>query len=126
MIRKPRIGSIFFYVAHIDRTERFYKDVIGLDLTRNPDDGSGNPWLHAILPGNVDLLFFKGEPKPGNSPIPVFDLSDGGIDKTLSELIAGGASLVTPVSPAPGGWSCEFNDPDGYCFSLFQDEVHSR
>ena len=29
----------------------------------------------------MDLIFFHGEVRPGNSPILVFDLADGGIDR---------------------------------------------
>ena len=120
MIRNPRIGNIFFYVTDVDRTEQFYRDVIGLTIERMPDDGNGRPWLNAPIPGNVDLIFFEGDVRPGNSPILVFDLADGGIDKAVEELAAGGASIVTPVSHAPGGWSAEFTDPDGYMLSMYQ------
>jgi glyoxylase I family protein len=122
----PRIGNIFFYVSDIDRTERFYRDVIGLSIERMPDDGNGRPWLNAPIPGNVDLIFFEGEVRPGNSPILVFDLAEGGIDRAVAELVAGGATIVTPVSHAPGGWSSEFADPDGYVLSMYQPESKPR
>ncbi len=126
MIASPRIGSIFFYVSDIDRTEAFYRDVIGLSVERMPDDGSGRPWLNAQIPGNVDLIFFHGDVRPGNSPILVFDLAQGGIDSVVEELAAAGTPIVTPVSHAPGGWSADFTDPDGYTFSLYQTEHHPR
>lgn len=126
MFANPRIGNIFFYVADVDRTERFYRDVIGLSIERMPDDGNGRPWLNAPIPGNVDLIFFEGEVRPGNSPILVFDLAEGGIDRAVAELAAGGATIVTPVSHAPGGWSAEFADPDGYMLSMYQSEQKPR
>jgi predicted enzyme related to lactoylglutathione lyase len=126
MIRNPRIGNVFFYVTNVDRTEQFYRDVIGLTIERMPDDGNGRPWLNAPIPGNVDLIFFEGEVRPGNSPILVFDLAEGGIDRALEELAAGGASIVTPVSHAPGGWSAEFTDPDGYVLSMYQTAAVPR
>jgi catechol 2,3-dioxygenase-like lactoylglutathione lyase family enzyme len=86
MIPSPRIGNIFFYVTDVDRTEAFYRDVIGLKVERVPDDGSGRPWLNAPIPGNVDLIFFHGEVRPGNSPILVFDLKGGGIDGVVAGL----------------------------------------
>jgi len=122
MLRSPRVGSIFFYVSDVDRTEQFYRDVIGVTVERMPDDGQGRPWLNAPIPGNVDLIFFVGEVRAGYSPILVFDLAEGGIDRAVEELAAGGATIVTPVSHAPGGWSTEFTDPDGYVFSLYQSE----
>ncbi len=126
MLKNLRIGNIFFYVANIQETERFYRDVMGLAVQRMDDDGQGNPFLVASIPGNVDLLFFKGEVRPGNSPMVVFELQDGGIDAATSALAKAGATLVTPVSHAPGGWSSELKDPSGYIFSLYQDEQKTR
>ncbi len=126
MIPSPRIGNIFFFVSDVDRTERFYRDVIGLTVERMPDDGSGNPWLNAPIPGNVDLIFFKGDVHAGNSPILVFDLADGGIDAIVDGLAAAGTTIVTPVSHAPGGWSAEFADPDGYVLSMYQTAAVPR
>jgi glyoxylase I family protein len=126
MIPSPRIGNLFFYVSDVDRTERFYRDVIGLQIERMPDDGQGRPWLNAVIPGNIDLIFFHGEVRPGNSPIVVFDLAGGGIDGIVAQLAAAGASIVTPVSHAPGGWSAEFADPDGYTLSMYQSEAKPR
>jgi len=126
MIPSPRIGSIFFYVSDIDRTEVFYRDVIGLSVDRMPDDGSGGAWLNASIPGNVDLIFFAGDVRTGSSPILVFDLPDGGIDGVVASLAAQGTSIVTPVSHAPGGWSADFADPDGYTFSMYQPAEQPR
>lgn len=126
MIPSPRIGNIFFYVSDIDRTERFYREVIGLEVQRMPGDDGGDPWLMAPIPGNVDLIFFRGEVRPGNSPILVFDLPDGGIDGVVAGLAKAGSTIVTPVSHAPGGWSAEFTDSDGYVLSVYQLEDRPR
>lgn len=126
MIPSARIGNLFFWVSDIDRTERFYRDVVGLSIERMPDDGQGRPWLNASIPGNVDLIFFVGEVRPGNSPIVVFDLQDGGIDGIVKQLATAGTTILTPVSDAPGGWSAEFADPDGYTLSMYQSEDRPR
>lgn len=126
MLKSPRIGAVFFYVSDLDRTEAFYRDVIGLSLQKQPDDGSGRPWLIASIEGNVDLLFFSGEVRTGNSPILVFNLESGGIDAVMADLAAAGTTIVTPVSHAPGGWSADFADPDGYTFSFYQTEAVPR
>jgi glyoxylase I family protein len=80
MLRTHRIGAIFYLVADIDRTEAFYRDVVGLSVHRSKGEHGEPDWLTAPTAAGVDLLFFQGEPRPGNSPIPVFDLSEGGID----------------------------------------------
>jgi glyoxylase I family protein len=119
MLANTRIGAIFHLVSNIDRTEAFYRDTLGLAVQRMLDADHGD-WLEVPTAGNVSLLFFRGAPKIGNSPIMVFELADGGIDRMVSALAERGATLVTPISEAPGGWSAELADPDGMVFSFFQ------
>jgi glyoxylase I family protein len=126
MLGSHRITTIFFWVADIARTERFYRETVGLEIKRMGDDGAGSDWLQASTAGGLDLIFFRGEPKPGNTPILVFDLTDGGIDALVAGLAAAGAAIVTPVSHAPGGWSAEFADPDGHVLSMYQSAERPR
>jgi predicted enzyme related to lactoylglutathione lyase len=119
MFAKTRLNTICYYVSDIDRTETFYRDVLGLTVERMEEE-DGSPWLMARTINDVDLIFFKMESRPGNSPIVVFDLADGGIDDMVAELAEKGATIVTPVSHAPGGWSAEFADPDGHTISMYQ------
>lgn len=119
MFGKSRIGNICYYVSDIDKTETFYRDVLGLEVQRMEDDDAGS-WLIAQTANGIDLIFFKMETRPGNSPIIVFDLPDGGIDDVVAGLSAKGVTIVTPVSHAPGGWSSEIADPDGHTLSMYQ------
>jgi predicted enzyme related to lactoylglutathione lyase len=100
--------------------------VLGLEVANMGDDGSGNDWLMASTAGGVDLIFFKQDSRPGNTPIVVFDIADGGIDDIVTALAEKGATIVTPVSEAPGGWSAEFADPDGHVLSMYQTEDKPR
>jgi glyoxylase I family protein len=122
MFGSVRIGTICYYVSDIARTEAFYRDVLGLEVINMGDDGSGADWLQANTAGGVELIFFQQESRPGNSPIVVFDMKDGGIDTAIAALAEKGATIVTPVSHAPGGWSAEFADPDGHTLSMYQSE----
>jgi glyoxylase I family protein len=126
VIPNPRIGAICSYVARSERTEAFYRDVIGLDVRRMDDDGSGHEWLMARISDGVELIFFQKDSRSGDSPIIVFDLPEGGIDSVIESLAAKGTTIVTPVSEAPGGWSGEFADPDGHVLSLYQSETMPR
>jgi predicted enzyme related to lactoylglutathione lyase len=127
MLAKVRIGSIFYYVSDIDRAEAFYRDVIGLEVNRMGDDGQGNDWLMASTSGGIDLIFMRNpSAKAGQTPIVVFDLAEGGIDGVVGGLAKKGATIVTPVSEAPGGWSAEFTDPDGHVLSLYQSNEKPR
>ena len=126
MLGQCRIGNIFYWVADIDRTEAFYRDIVGLSVRRVSGDKGEPGFLIAPTAGGVDLLFFPGEPKPGNSPIPVFDLAEGGIDAAVDRLVAAGGTLGAPVSHPPGGWSAEVADPDGYQVSMYQSAESPR
>lgn len=124
MFNKSKIGAICYYISDVDKSEIFYREVLGLDVQRMSDDGGGDDWLLAKTANEIELLFFKQESRPGNSPIIVFDLPEGGIDDTVSALSEKGVTIVTPVSHAPGGWSAEIADPDNHQISMYQsDEV---
>lgn len=82
--------------------------------------------FQARIPGDVELVFFQGDAKPGSTPQVVFGLADGGIDATVAALAERGVEIVTPVTEAPGGWSADFRDPDGHLLSLYQDGALPR
>ncbi|WP_149982661.1 VOC family protein [Pseudoalteromonas rhizosphaerae] len=122
MLSKSKVGAICYYINDLDKTEAFYRDTLGIDIQKMEDEGEG--WLLAKTVNEVELLFFKQESRPGNSPIIVFELADGGIDDVIEALAEKGTTIVTPVSHAPGGWSAEIADPDNHQISMYQsDEV---
>jgi predicted enzyme related to lactoylglutathione lyase len=113
-------GAVCHYVNDIDRTAAFYRDVLGLAVQPMGSDSDGSSGLMAMTVNGVELLFIKQESRPGNTPIVVFEIAEGGIDDMVSELAGKGVTIVTPVSPAPGGWSAEFKDPEGHVLSMYQ------
>ena len=124
MLAKMNIGAIVFYVSDIDRTEAFYRETLGLDLNRmpgEPGESGGADWLMAGMANGVSLIFFQMPGKQGDSPVPVFELADGGIDAIVEGLASKGVTIVTPVSHAPdGGLTADFADPDGHTLSMYQ------
>jgi glyoxylase I family protein len=125
MIPKPHKASIVFNVSDIERTERFYRDTLGLEVLRQ--EGAEPFWLLAPLNDMMELIFFQTDDvRPGNSPIVVFDLAEGGIDALVAGLAEQGVSIVTPVSHAPGGWTADFLDPDGTVLSVWQSAEKPR
>lgn len=115
---KPKSASIVFYVADIARTEAFYNDAFNLGLTRM--EGAEPFWLQGNLESGLELIFFEMEGQRGNTPALVFDIPEGGIDDIVADLAEKGVTIVTPVSEAPGGWSADFLDPDGFGLGLWQ------
>ncbi|MBN9232515.1 MULTISPECIES: VOC family protein [Phyllobacteriaceae] len=126
MFRNRKLGTICYFVSDIGRTEAFYRDVLGLEVQNMGDDGDGHDWLTAQTANGIELIFFQKESRPGNSPIIVFEIAEGGIDDVVAGLAAKGATIVTPVSHAPGGWSAEIADPDGHQISMYQSEEQPR
>jgi glyoxylase I family protein len=106
--------AIIFLVKDLQVTCKFYLDALGLQL----DEREG--YLDMKMPNGTEILFFEGEAQPGGSPQIVFGLDRGGIDTIAEGLAERGAQLVTPVSEAPGGWSVQFQDPDGHPLAFFQ------
>ena len=115
---KPKNVSIVFYVSDILRTESFYNQTLGLGLERM--EGAEPFWLQGSIENGPDLIFFQQEGRRGDTPAIVFELDEGGIDDVVSELAQKGVNIVTPVSEAPGGWSADFLDPDGFGLGLWQ------
>ncbi|WP_375599216.1 VOC family protein [Devosia sp. Naph2] len=115
---KPKSVSVVFYVSDIVRTETFYNQTLGLQLERQ--EGAEPFWLQAQIENGPDLIFFEMEGERGNTPAIIFDLGEGGIDDVVAELAQQGVNIVTPVSEAPGGWSADFLDPDGFGLGLWQ------
>ena len=89
-------------------------------------EGAEPFWLQSSLEGGLDLVFFEMEATRGSSPAIVFNVDDGGIDDIVAGLAAKGVTIVTPVSEAPGGWSADFLDPDGFGLGLYQSEDKPR
>lgn len=111
--------TIIFNVADIERTRTFYREHLGIVFERY-DEEDGSAYLMTKIGQEVDLMVFKGDPKPGNTPNVVFGLADGGIDTLIERLATAGVEIVTPVSEAPGGWFADFRDPDGQIVSFYQ------
>lgn len=124
MVFKAQAASLVFYVSDIERTEAFYRDVLGIALARR--EGAEPFWLSGGLPDGPELIFFEQEGKRGDTPALVFDLRDGGIDDIVAALAEKGVTIVTPVSEAPGGWTADFLDPDGFGMGLWQAESLPR
>jgi glyoxylase I family protein len=110
-------ASIVFYVSDIVRTEAFYNETLGLDLKR--EEGMDPFILSGELAGGLQVTFFQMDAVRGSSPAIVFTV-DEGIDDIVADLAQKGVDIVTPVSEAPGGWSADFLDPDGFGLGLWQ------
>ena len=122
LIDTPRFGIWNLHTSILPN----YRGASPIQCAVAQGDEETGDWLLASIENNIELIFFKMESRPGNTPIVVFDLSEGGIDNVVEGLAEKGATIVTPVSHAPGGWSAEFADPDGHVLSVYQSEERPR
>jgi glyoxylase I family protein len=121
---KPKSASVVYYVSDIARTEKFYNETIGLSLERM--EGAEPFWLQGSLESGLEVIFFQQEGVRGTTPALIFTIDGGGIDDIVAALVEQGVTIVTPVSEAPGGWSADFLDPDGFGLGLWQSEEFPR
>lgn len=114
------VTAIVFYVHDIERTINFYRDVLGLRVIAGGGTEAGEHLQFARAEtGEISLIFFEGEHRPGATPIIVFGVEKE-IENVVEELARRGAEIVLPVSEAPGGLTADFRDPDGHILSLYQ------
>jgi len=132
MATSLKIGAIVYRVSDLKRSEQFYRESLGIDLRVLPLDEKekeegheGESFMMGDV-GDITLVFFQGKDKPGATPVFVFTRPEGGIDAAAEGLARRGVSIVTPVSEAPGGWSFDFNDPDGHAWSYYQSKDKPR
>lgn len=124
MSLKPKSASVVYYVSDIARTEAFYNETLGLALQRQ--EGMEPYFLQGQLENGLEILFFEMPAERGNSPALIFNVDGGGIDDIIADLVGKGVTIVTPVSEAPGGWSADFLDPDGFGLGLWQSGEYPR
>ncbi len=118
MLFKAGYTSLVFSVSDLDRTEKFYSEIMGVRFERR--SYKGGVFLHAKLSDAFEIDFMPGTPTPGDSPIMVFDLEDGGIADVVGALAEKGVTIIAPVGDAPEGKGASFRDPDGFAVGLYQ------
>lgn len=118
MFSDPKLGAVVFFVTELERSETFYRDVLGLPVRRMGE--SPEQILLSDL-GPMTLVFIQGEETRGRSPIPVFNVGDDDIARIVDQLTERGVEIVTPLQHAPdGGLTADFHDPDGHVLSVYK------
>jgi catechol 2,3-dioxygenase-like lactoylglutathione lyase family enzyme len=109
-----KFDCFFYYVSDLDRSIRFFSDVLGLSLSSRDDvarfliDGV----LFELVPTS-DLSQLSGS---GNGRL-TFEVPD--IRAAVQKLESKGV-LVRPAHQVSNGFLAAFNDPDGNEFALWQ------
>ncbi|MDQ3698397.1 MAG: VOC family protein [Gemmatimonadota bacterium] len=122
---EPRISFVTLGVRDLERSTRFYRDVLRLPQLATPPEVSffelGRTWL-SLYPRDL-LAADAGVPDEG-SGFAGFSLahnvrSEADADALLAEVAAGGGRIVKPAQRAEwGGYSGYFADPDGFLWEV--------
>jgi uncharacterized protein len=122
---EPRLSFVTLGVADLERSIRFYSDVLGLTrVNEHPEVAFfelGRTWL-ALYPRHL-LAADAGVPDDGRG-FAGFTLAHNvataaGVDELLAHVAAAGAQVVKPAQPADwGGRTGYFADPDGFLWEV--------
>ena len=122
---EPRLSLITLGVSDLERSTRFYQELLGLPRLETPPGivffELGKTWL-SLFP-REDLAADAGVPAAG-SGFPGFTLahnvgSEAAVDELIEQVRAGGGRIVKmPVRADWGGYSGYFADPDGFLWEV--------
>ena len=123
---EPRISFVTLGVSDLDRSARFYRDVLGLPQLETPPSvcffEMGQTWL-ALYPRHL-LAEDAGVPNDGGGGFPGFTIahnvrSQQEVDELLAYVAEHGGRVVRPGSKADwGGYTGYFADPDGFLWEV--------
>jgi catechol 2,3-dioxygenase-like lactoylglutathione lyase family enzyme len=114
MIRTSGVDHVVLHVNDVERSKKFYTDVLGMTVYREDD---GQVFLHA---GQQGVALFR---KPGDAPLTTgndlnhlaLSVATGSYESLKAELERNGVA----VSGRPGQDRCiYFRDPDGHRLQL--------
>lgn len=123
---EPRISLVTLGVRDLERSVRFYRDVLALPQIPTPPSVAffemGRTWLS--LYAREELAADAGVPDDGGDGFPRFTLSHNvrskeEVDRLLAEVEARGARVVRRGRDADwGGYIAYFADPDGFLWEV--------
>jgi catechol 2,3-dioxygenase-like lactoylglutathione lyase family enzyme len=131
-----RIGLTGIFVDDQDRAERFYTEVLGLQVKTNAAYGPGERWLSVVSPEDPDgvqlVLHLTDEPARAfraatrSQGRPVISLTTDDCAGEAERLKANGVVFVKePARMAYGGMDAVFDDTCGNLINLHQDRCGS-
>lgn len=123
----PVLGPNVLFVEDVERSKRFYCDVLGFTVSFEDDNSAGISMgddLTMLLNGEAaqDLLtgHSTGTPR-GRAPMSVFNLFVDDVDAWFSRISAAGVEFILePTDRVWGRRTAHFADPDGFVWEISQ------
>jgi catechol 2,3-dioxygenase-like lactoylglutathione lyase family enzyme len=110
-----KLNSITLAVADMNRSVKFYRDVLGFKV-----DYKSAGWSELKI-GNFYLGLYEEKPKKSaGGPLPVLEVTN--IKKTVADLKKKKVKFREGLYEEDYGWLAIFTDPDGYQYELFQEK----
>lgn len=120
----PRVVEVEFRVSDLDRSLRFYRDLIGVPLEKpETHEGEGIRHAHASWGawGKEGFLLFNLYPaRSGEETRASISFQIDSLDATHARLQDAGVEVLRPPERKPWGWSATYRDPDGNTISLIE------
>jgi len=110
------VAAVWLPVDDMQRAVGFYRDVLGLSVTRQESD-----WAELEANGlRLGLNASESETPGGEGGAVVSFQPDGGLDDAVQELQAQGVSFAGGISEHPWGRIAAMHDPDGNSLQLYE------
>ena len=110
-----RIATVWVPVTDMDRSVRFYRDTLGLDVEQHEDQWS------EVTAGDVKIgLNGSGSEQPGEGGGVIAFEADDAIEDAKSALEEDGVEFAGEISEHPWGKIATFHDPDGTELQLYE------
>lgn len=111
------INAVYLYVADLDRSIAFYRDVLGIPIERHQHDPH---WAEARFPSGVRFALHVARPEnvKGSGSVSI-DLQVDDIDEAADGIREAGIE-VGEIEREFWGSVFTITDPDGYRIDMFQ------
>ncbi len=113
------VNRIMFFVSNMKRSQKFYRDVLGLTpIDEHPEYSSYQVGRGALGKGLAIALHKARGQAVSDSPVLSLEVVD--MAAARRALQAAKRKIVRDFHEVPGGISLDFKDPDGHVLQLVQ------
>jgi predicted enzyme related to lactoylglutathione lyase len=126
-----RLALVILWASDLERSVRFYRDLVGIPLTLGDNGKPGDPWIggphHEYSWREGAYLHFSIFPARNgvNTSGAHIGLHVVDLAAAHTRLVHGGAEVLHEPRVEPWGTSARYSDPDGNTLELTQPQRRS-